>query len=260
MDDAALAEAVRTRSVFGRVPPSLKARLVAALRESGEWVAMVGDGVNDILSLKQAQLGISMQSGSQATRAVADIVLLEDSFSALPEAVIEGQRIIAGMHDSLAVFLTRVLYMTLAILGAALLGLTMPVDPKLNTVVALLTVGIPALFLAFWAQPRRSSREALRQIMRLVTPPAVALVVLGLPLYLWADPSARPGRGPDPVHDLRGVLWPGPAAAAAPAGGPWPGRRRAGAPGHPADRPGGRDAWHLCGCSSSSSRCGTSSS
>ena len=118
MDDAGLAEAVRTRSVFGRVPPSLKARLVGALRESGEWVAMVGDGVNDILSLKQAQLGISMQSGSQATRAVADIVLLEDSFSALPEAVIEGQRIIAGMHDSLAVFLTRVLYMALVILGA----------------------------------------------------------------------------------------------------------------------------------------------
>ncbi len=65
----------------------------------------------------------------------------------------------------------------------------MPVDPKLNTVVALLTVGIPALFLAFWARPRRSSAQALREILRLVTPPAVALVVLGLPLYLWADPS-----------------------------------------------------------------------
>ena len=190
MDDAALAEAVRTRSVFGRVPPSLKARLVGSLRESGEWVAMVGDGVNDILSLKQAQLGISMQSGSQATRAVADIVLLEDSFSALPEAVLEGQRIIAGMHDSFAVFLTRVLYMALAILGASLVGLAMPVDPKLNTVVALLTVGIPALFLAVWARPQRSSPDALRQIMRLVVPPAVALVLLGLPLYAWADPAA----------------------------------------------------------------------
>ena len=189
MDDAALAEAVRTRSVFGRVPPSLKARLVATLRESGEWVAMVGDGVNDILSLKQAQLGISMQSGSQATRAVADIVLLDDSFSALPEAVLEGQRIIAGMHDSLAVFLTRVLYMALAILGASLVGMAMPVDPKLNTVVALLTVGIPALFLAVWARPQRSSSDALGQVMRLVTPPAVALVILGLPLYWWADPA-----------------------------------------------------------------------
>ena len=190
MDDAQLAEAVRTRSVFGRVPPTLKARLVGMLRQNGEWVAMVGDGVNDILSLKQAQLGISMQSGSQATRAVADIVLLEDSFSALPEAVIEGQRIIAGMHDSLAVFLTRVLYMTLAILGASLAGLAMPVDPKHNTVVALLTVGIPALFLAVWARPRRSGLDALRHILRLVAPPAIMLVALGLPLYWWADPAA----------------------------------------------------------------------
>jgi cation-transporting ATPase E len=175
--------------VFGRVPPSLKARLVGTLRQNGEWVAMVGDGVNDILSLKQAQLGISMQSGSQATRAVADIVLLEDSFSALPEAVIEGQRIIAGMHDSLAVFLTRVLYMTLVILGASLVGLAIPVDPKHNTAVALLTVGIPALFLAVWARPRRSGLDALRQILRLVAPPAITLVVLGLPLYWWADPA-----------------------------------------------------------------------
>jgi len=137
LDDAGLRDAVRQGSVFGRVPPSLKARLVAALRRDGEWVAMVGDGVNDILSLKQAQLGIAMQSGSQATRAVADIVLLDDSFSALPEAVIEGQRIVAGMTDSMALFLTRVLYMALAILVTAVAGLAMPVDPKHNTVVAL---------------------------------------------------------------------------------------------------------------------------
>ncbi len=207
--------------MFGRVPPSLKARLVATLRESGEWVAMVGDGVNDILSLKQAQLGISMQSGSQATRAVADIVLLEDSFSALPEAVIEGQRIIAGMHDSLAVFLTRVLYMALAILGASLIGLAMPVDPKHNTVVALLTVGIPALFLAFWAQPRRSGvrRRCGRSCDWSRRPPWRSWCS-ACRCTAWADPSADLDRGPDPVHDLRGLLWAGPAAAAAPTGRP----------------------------------------
>ena len=94
------------------------------------------------------------------------------------------------MHDSLAVFLTRVLYMTLVILGASLVGLAMPVDPKHNTVVALLTVGIPALFLAVWARPRRSGLDALRHILRLVAPPAIMLVALGLPLYWWADPAA----------------------------------------------------------------------
>jgi cation-transporting ATPase E len=148
---------------------------------------MVGDGVNDILSLKQAHLGIAMQSGSQATRAVADIVLLDDSFSALPEAVIEGQRIVAGMTDSMALFLTRVLYMALAILVTAIAGLAMPVDPKHNTVVALLTVGIPALALAYWARPSRAGFDAVRRILALVAPPAVVLAALGLPLYWWAS-------------------------------------------------------------------------
>ena len=183
MDDAGLADAVGKATIFGRVPPSLKARLVEALRSRGYWVAMVGDGVNDVMSLKQAHLGISMQSGSQATRAVADMVLLEDSFSALPAAVVEGQRIISGMQDSLHLFLTRAMYMALVIFGAALLGLAMPVSPRHNTVLALLTVGIPALFLALWARPARPGLDSLRRILRLVIPPALALAALGLPIY-----------------------------------------------------------------------------
>jgi cation-transporting P-type ATPase E len=183
LDDAALSEAMGKATIFGRVPPSLKARLVQALRESGYWVAMVGDGVNDVLSLKQAHLGISMQSGSQATRAVADMVLLEDSFSALPAAVVEGQRIISGMQDSMHLFLARAMYMSLAIFGVALLGLAIPVSPRHNTVLALLTVGIPVLFLAVWARPARPGLDSLSRIVRLITPPAVVLAIIGIPLY-----------------------------------------------------------------------------
>ena len=185
LDDEALAAAIDSASVFGRVPPSLKARLVRALRARGHWVAMVGDGVNDVLSLKQAHLGISMQSGSQATRAVADIVLLEDRFSALPEAVIEGQRIITGMQDSLHLFLARAMYMSMVIFGAALLGLVIPVSPRHNTVLALITVGIPAIFLAVWARPARPGLDSLRRILRLVIPPATACAMLALPIYAW---------------------------------------------------------------------------
>ena len=183
LDDAGLSEAMGKATIFGRVPPSLKARLVQALRESGYWVAMVGDGVNDVLSLKQAHLGISMQSGSQATRAVADMVLLDDSFSALPVAVVEGQRIISGMQDSMHLFLARAMYMSLAIFGVALLGLAIPVSPRHNTVLALLTVGIPVLFLAVWARPARPGLDSLSRIVRLITPPAVVLALIGIPLY-----------------------------------------------------------------------------
>ena len=185
LDDTGLAHAVGRATIFGRVPPSLKARLVEALRGAGYWVAMVGDGVNDVLSLKQAHLGISMQSGSQATRAVADMVLLEDSFSALPTAVVEGQRIISGMQDSLHLFLARAMYMSLVILGAALLGLAMPVSPRHNTVLGLLTVGVPALFLAFWARPARPGLDSLRRILRLIIPPAVACAAIAVPLYAY---------------------------------------------------------------------------
>ncbi len=193
LDDAGLAEAVGKATIFGRVPPSLKARLVLALRSRGYWVAMVGDGVNDVLSLKQAHLGISMQSGSQATRAVADMVLLEDSFSALPKAVVEGQRIISGMQDSLHLFLARAMYMSLVILGAALLGLAMPVSPRHNTVLALVTVGIPALFLAFWARPARPGLDSLRRILRLIIPPAVLCAAIGIPLYWFFSQSGDLG-------------------------------------------------------------------
>jgi len=184
MDDEGLAHAVGKATIFGRVPPSLKARLVEALRASGYWVAMIGDGVNDVLSLRQAQLGISMQSGSQATRAAADMVLLDDSFAALPLAVVEGQRIISGMQDSLHLFLSRAMYMSIVIFGAAILGLAVPVSPRHNTVLALITVGIPALFMALWARPARPGIDSLRRILRLVIPPAVACAAIGLPLYV----------------------------------------------------------------------------
>jgi cation-transporting ATPase E len=184
LDDQGLADAVGKATIFGRVPPSLKARLVKALRDSGYWVAMIGDGVNDVLSLRQAQLGISMQSGSQATRAAADMVLLDDSFKALPLAVVEGQRIITGMQDSLYLFLSRAMYMAIVIFGAALLGLAVPVSPRHNTVLALVTVGIPALFLAVWARPARPGLDELRRILRLVIPPAGACAAIGLPLYV----------------------------------------------------------------------------
>jgi len=105
MDMAQLAQVAEETTIFGRITPQQKERLVQALRSRDHYVAMIGDGVNDVLSLKQADLGIAMNSGSQATRSVADIVLLRSSFESLPQVFHEGQRIRNGMQIILKLFL-----------------------------------------------------------------------------------------------------------------------------------------------------------
>jgi cation-transporting ATPase E len=138
--------------------------------------------VNDVLSLKKADLGIAMQSGSQATRSVADIVLLGDSFASLPSAFGEGRRIRNGMQDILKLFLTRVFYFIVLLIGAAVVG-GFPFDPKQSSILVLLTVGLPSFFLAAWARPRTLEKDARRSLWHFVLPAASTLGVVGLLLY-----------------------------------------------------------------------------
>jgi cation-transporting ATPase E len=184
MDEAQLGQAVDEVTIFGRITPQQKEQLVRVMRHKGSYVAMIGDGVNDVLSLKQAQLGIAMASGSQATRSVADIVLLNDSFAVLPSAFREGQRIVNGMQDIIRLFLTRTFYVTLLVLGTAIVGVTFPVTPKHNAVLALLTVGIPTLMLAVWARPAKPPPSLLRSVSHFVFPAAFTVAVVALGVYL----------------------------------------------------------------------------
>ncbi|MCU0482171.1 MAG: HAD-IC family P-type ATPase, partial [Anaerolineae bacterium] len=147
MDKAHFEQTVAETTVFGRITPEQKEQIVDALKSQGHYVAMIGDGVNDVLSLKKANLGIAMQSGSAATRGVADMVLLNDSFGALPPAFLEGQRIINGMQDILRLFLTRALYAALLIMATSIVGMGFPFVPKHASLIAFLTVGIPTFAL-----------------------------------------------------------------------------------------------------------------
>jgi cation-transporting ATPase E len=184
MDAAQLARAAEEYSIFGRITPQQKAQLVQALRERGHSVAMIGDGVNDVLALKRANLGIAMQSGSAATRGVADIVLLQDSFAALPEVFREGQRIRHGMHNILKLFLTRVVYMV-GLLVAIMIVDGFPFVPRQNAVLTLLTEGIPALALASWARPRAfEQRRALPALLHFVIPAAATLCLAAIGVYM----------------------------------------------------------------------------
>jgi cation-transporting P-type ATPase E len=184
MDQAQFDTAAEECTIFGRITPQQKEKLVHSLRNRGNYVAMIGDGVNDVLSLKRANLGISMQSGSQATRGVADLVLLGDSFGVLPYAVREGQRIVNGMQDILKLYLTRIFYTILLVVSTGVIT-GFPFSPKHSSMVALLSVGLPTLALAAWARPARVSRiSLLRRLMHFVLPAALTQSVFGLGIYL----------------------------------------------------------------------------
>ena len=180
MDDGQVAGAAERATVFGRITPSQKERLVGALRANGAYVAMVGDGVNDVLSLKKANLAVAMASGSQATRGVADIVLTNDSFAALAPAVEEGQRILNGMFDILSLFLARIATMGMVILSSLVIGF-FPIALRNASAITLFSVGIPAALLAVWAQPGAQLRETISgTIVRFVVPAAMISSLIGL--------------------------------------------------------------------------------
>jgi cation-transporting P-type ATPase E len=183
MEPAAFAQAVREATVFGRITAQQKERIVQELRAQGAYVAMVGDGLNDVLSLKRADLGIAMQSGSQMTRSAADIVLLGDSFAALPRAVQEGQRVQSGMQQILALFLTRVTLFTLLIL----LIPGFPFSPRQASLITLLTVGIPTVALAAWAHPGPApGKNLLLRLLRFVLPAVLTASLMALFVFMIA--------------------------------------------------------------------------
>ncbi|MFN8490985.1 MAG: HAD-IC family P-type ATPase [Caldilineaceae bacterium] len=190
MSQAEFDQAAEEATIFGRISPEQKEKLVEALLRRGQYVAMMGDGVNDVLSLKKASLGIAMQSGSSATRNVADMVLLNDSFEALRPAFSEGRRIIAGMSSVLYLFLARSLTTMLLIIAVTMVGLSFPFDPS-QVALTTFTVGIPAFFLTLWAKPRTLEPDILLKLMRFVIPVAILTMLLGVGLYIDDYSRAR---------------------------------------------------------------------
>jgi cation-transporting ATPase E len=184
MSDAEFAAAAESATIFGRISPQQKERLVRALRQHGHYVAMIGDGVNDVLSLKQADLGIAMRSGSQAACGVADVVLMEDSFEVLVPAVAEGQRILNGMQDILKLFLTRISTVGLVILSSLVVG-TFPLELRQGSLVTFFSVGVPSIALAVWAHPGPLPQGTLvRRLLHFIVPPMLLTSTIGLLLFV----------------------------------------------------------------------------
>jgi cation-transporting ATPase E len=196
-DPAALAAQLESHTVFGRVTPEQKRTFVNALRAGGHTVAMTGDGVNDALALKDADLGIAMGSGSPATRAVAKMVLLDDSFAALPRVLSEGRRVLANIERVASLFLVKTTYSLVLAILVGIAHIPFPFLPRHVTLVGSLTIGIPGFFLALAPNNERAQPGFVARVLRFAAPAGLAC---GLAAFL-AYGLARLNAGSDQTAD-----------------------------------------------------------
>lgn len=181
-DDDELGDVLQDNQVFGRVSPEQKKRMVVALQKRGHVVAMTGDGVNDALAIKTADIGIAMNSGAAATKAVARLVLLDGQFSHLPDVVAAGRQVIANIERVSMLFLTKTAYATGLAVLFGILVLEFPFLPRQLSITDGLTIGIPAFFLALMPNAQRYVPGFLRRSLSFAIPTGL-LIASALTLY-----------------------------------------------------------------------------
>ncbi|MEU0684323.1 cation-translocating P-type ATPase [Streptomyces albogriseolus] len=182
----AMADELEAGTVFGRVTPQQKRTMVGALQSKGHTVAMTGDGVNDVLALKDADIGVAMGSGSEATRAVAQIVLLNNSFATLPSVVAEGRRVIGNITRVATLFLVKTVYSVLLAVLVVATQVEYPFLPRHLTLLSTLTIGVPAFFLALAPNKERARPNFVKRVMRYAIPGGVLAALATFATYLLA--------------------------------------------------------------------------
>ncbi len=181
-----LASVVESTSIFGRVQPRQKKAIVAALQSEGHVVAMTGDGVNDVPALKQADLGLAMGSGSQATRSVGRIVLLDSSFATVPDILGEGRRVIANIERVAKLFVTKTVYAAILAVIVGISAIPFPFYPRHLTIVSTLTIGIPGFFLALAQGSPRARPGFVRRVLAFTLPAGIVAAAVTLLTYTVA--------------------------------------------------------------------------
>jgi cation-transporting ATPase E len=181
-------ELVATHSVFGRISPRQKVEIVESLQKSGHHVAMIGDGVNDVLPIKKADLGIAMGEGSRAARTVSGLVLQTNDFGLLPETLEEGRTILRNLRRSSKLFLLKNVYTLILILGFVILGGEFPYLPQQVTLLNFLTIGIPALVITLSKERSTAATRSnfLHEVGSFVLRSGLVIGVAGLVLLHWS--------------------------------------------------------------------------
>lgn len=189
-DITELGKILTSHNVFGRVLPEQKLLFVKALQASGHVVAMTGDGVNDALALKDADIGIAMGNGAPATRAVARLVLLDSKFSHMPHVLGEGRRVIANIERVANLFVIKNVYNLLFALSVTVLALSFPFLPRHLSLISWLTIGIPAFFLALAPNNRRYVPGFLKRVLKFAIPIGIIVTVAAMYTYTSVLTSA----------------------------------------------------------------------
>lgn len=177
-------------NIFGRMKPDHKEMIIETLKNNGRYVAMVGDGINDVKSLKMANVGVALESGSGAARGVADMVLVNDNFNALPKALVEGKKTVSGMRDILKLYLSRnfVLVFIIAFImigiGSLMSEGAVPFLPTQNTVYAFMTVSVTAFLMAIWSKPSDNKGAILPKVLKFAIPAGLSIAAFGLVVYV----------------------------------------------------------------------------
>jgi len=191
-DPDALGALLEERSVIGRVSPHQKEAMVKALQARRHTVAMTGDGVNDVLALKLADIGVAMGTGAPATKAVAELVLLDDRFATLPGVVAEGRRVTANIERVANLFITKTVWATLLAIAAGVALLPYPFLPRQLTVIDSLAIGVPAFFLALAPNRRRYVPGFVGRVLRFAGPAGLIVAAATFSAYALADARGLP--------------------------------------------------------------------
>lgn len=169
--------AVKNYNVFGRVSPQQKKQMIVALKKQGHTVGMSGDGVNDVLAFKEANVSIAMASGSDIAKSSANLVLLDSDFKSLPHVLFEGRRVINNIQRVATLFLTKTIFSFILALLTLLVSFKYPFIPIHLTFVSSLTIGIPAFFLALEPNRNRVEKNFLENVMRISLPAAISVII-----------------------------------------------------------------------------------
>lgn len=181
-----LEELIENNTVFGRVTPHQKRDFVKALQRSGHIVAMTGDGINDVLALKESDCGIAMANGSDATKAVAQLILLDSNFNALPEVVLEGRRMINNLEMVSELFLTKAVYSTILSIIFSICLLPYPFTPIQLSLIGSIAIGIPSFFLALGPNKDRVKSQYLRRVLEAAISNGVVISIFITAIFMFA--------------------------------------------------------------------------